>query len=452
MTKFLLAPISVLFFLHVQAQPFALSTNYLNGSPYNCTLLEDLGIYKRLRVQATQNASNATWELPALCSFPGNVWRPYTAGTAPIGYNVIIPPTPNTPAALYNSNNGGASGNLSPVVQGNYYTFNVQNISTPNSPFFCVLETSYLPLDINSAPVTQSPLANVVLTNQPVTVSIATSATPLENVFVRYTTNNWTSSQIVQMTFVGNNGTAQIPGLPAGTLVRYYIYSSSKSKTTIDAEAALYSEVVHDMSTLEWNTNIAQNYTYQVSSGALAVKIDYLHAFATNTANELRWKITCTASPRVTITLWKGTSDRNMTPIYTEQATDVRCRQPFQFSDANVQTGTSFYRVSVQAVDESKNWSNLTVVNKKSAAGLFKISPNPVTQGMVVLQTQAPQAGQIAIVITNMEGKPVAQFKLEATKGFNQYTLPLPMLAKGNYFLKAWLNDEQLNQQLFYKD
>jgi hypothetical protein len=452
MTKFLLAITTSFITINAWAQPFALSTNFLNGSPYNCTMLEDLGVYKRLRVQATQNASNATWELPALCSFPGNVWRPYTAGTAAIPFNAIIPPVPNTAAALYNSNNGGASGNLSPVVQGNYYTFNVQNIATPNSPFIGVLETNYLPLDINGSTVSQNPLSNAVLPNTAVVVSITNTAAAQENMFVRYTTNNWTSSQIVPFSFSGNTGTAQIPGLPAGTLVRYYVYSSSKSKATIDAEAALYGEIVHDMSTLEWNTNISQNYTYQVSSGPLPVRIDYLNASGNSTANVLKWKVTCTSSPRVEITLWKGNNDRNMVAIYTTQASDVQCRQPFSFTDANLLPGANYYRVSVQAVDETKSWSPLVIVNNKFVAGLFRISPNPVVQNELTLQTAMPQAGRLAIVISSTDGKPLAQFKYDVAKGFNQFSLPLPTLAKGNYLLSAWLNQQKLNQLLFFKD
>lgn len=252
--------------LNISAQPFALATNNINGSPFSCTALEDLGIYKRLRVQATQNSSSATWEFPQLCSFPGDVWRPYTAGTAPVPFDVIIPPVPGTNAALYNSGNGGATGNLSPVTQNNYYTFNIQNISTPNSPFFCVLETSYLPIDLSTATVSQSPTADGVLFSDPVTVTINMPSAPAEQVYVRYTTDAFVNSTIVQASITGNTGTAVIPALPAGSNVKYYIYSSTKSKATIDGEVASFGQIVHDMSTLEFNTNISQNYSYTIAS------------------------------------------------------------------------------------------------------------------------------------------------------------------------------------------
>ena len=135
----------------VSAQPFALSLNNVNGAPYTCSNLDDLGTYKRLRVQANQNSNDGRWELPQTCSFPGNVWRPYIdAEATPIPFNVVIPPTGSTYGALWNANNGGVPGRLSTITNGNYYTFNVENITCNsgicNSPHIGVLETPYLPV------------------------------------------------------------------------------------------------------------------------------------------------------------------------------------------------------------------------------------------------------------------------------------------------------------------
>jgi hypothetical protein len=170
------------------SQPFALALNNVNGAPYTCTWLDDLGTYKRLRVQANQNSADGRWELPQTCAYPGNVWRPYTdAEATPIPFNVVIPPTPSTYTALWNANNGGAPGRLLPVTNGNYYTFNVENITCSNglcnSPHIGVLETPYLPVTFPT--VTQSPLADAVGQDMPVTITVTSSAPPIENVFLR---------------------------------------------------------------------------------------------------------------------------------------------------------------------------------------------------------------------------------------------------------------------------
>lgn len=245
------------------AQPFALALNNVDGT-FTCNPLEDLGVYKRLRVQATQNSSDATWEMPQNCDFPGNIYRPYAGGVSPLPFNVIIPPTGGTNAALYNSGNNGVTGPLSPVVQGRFYTFNVQNTFSPStSPYICVLETDYLPVSIDN--VSRTPIADKISQDQPVTITVTCSSDPIENVFVRYTTDAFVTSSIVQVSFSGKTGTAVIPpGLPLTKEVRFYIYSSSKSKATIDAEVASHGQIVHDMSTLEWNTNIGQNYSYSI--------------------------------------------------------------------------------------------------------------------------------------------------------------------------------------------
>ncbi|MBK6785267.1 MAG: hypothetical protein IPG79_17080 [Saprospiraceae bacterium] len=63
----------------------------------------------------------------------------------------------------------------------------------------------------------------------PVTVNI-TSSTSLgsgENVFVRYSTNGFTTSNIVQATFSATAGTAIIPGQLTGITVSYYIFQAT---------------------------------------------------------------------------------------------------------------------------------------------------------------------------------------------------------------------------------
>ena len=419
----------------VSAQPFALAINNVDGSPFTCNLLEDLGIYKRLRVQATQNASNATWEFPALCSFPGNVWRPYTAGTLPIPFNTTIPPVPNTAAALYNSGNGGASGNLSPVTLGNYYTFNVQNIFTPTgSPFIGVLETATFPVSIPN--VTQNPVSNAVGENVPVTVSITTSAAPVENVFVRYTTDNFVSTQIVQATFTGNNGTADIPGLPLGTAVKYYVYSSPKSKTLIDSEATLYGEIVHDMSTLDWNTNISQNYSYVVTT-VLPVNLLAFDGTKQQDANIISWKADCTSGTFIQVTLEKRHENNDYKPIFQANIQAQNCSLPFSYSDDKAETGANYYRLKY--LDERGRilYSRVIILlNKPDGIILTKIAPNPITVNST-LELVSAKAQNIILMIVDQKGAIVIQKNYRLVSGLNRIPIDGKTLSGGLYIVKA---------------
>jgi hypothetical protein len=419
----------------VSAQPFALAINNVDGNPFTCNLLDDLGIYKRLRVQATQNASNATWEFPALCSFPGNVWRPYTAGTLPIPFNTTIPPVPNTAAALYNSGNGGASGNLSPVTLGNYYTFNVQNIFTPTgSPFIGVLETATFPVSIPN--VTQNPVSNAVGENVPVTVSITTSAAPVENVFVRYTTDNFVSTRIVQATFTGNNGTADIPGFPLGTAVKYYVYSSPKSKTLIDSEATLFGEIVHDMSTLDWNTNISQNYSYVVTT-VLPVNLLAFNGTKQQDANIITWKADCTSGTFIQVTLEKRHENNDYKPIFQANIQAQNCSLPFSYSDVKAETGANYYRLKY--LDERGRilYSRVIILlNKTDGIILTKIAPNPITDNST-LELVSAKAQNIMLMIVDQKGAIVIQKNYRLVSGLNRIPIDGKSLSGGLYIMKA---------------
>ena len=273
----LVAVLAILFPLHFFAQPFSLGTNNVNGSPFSCVNLDDRGTYKRIILQANQSSSSATWEFPQTCSFPGDVWRPYGGGTAAIPFNVIIPPVAGTGSALYNSGNGGASGNLSPVTNGRFYTFNIQNVASGTNAYMGVMETNQAPVDIQS--VSQNAGVNGISPFTAVQLTVTTSATPTERVFVRYTTNNFTSSSLEEFSFTGSTGTATIPAQTLGTVVRYYVYSSTKSKALINTEVLSHGQLVHDMSTLQWNNNGGTNYSYTVTTGTVLVN-------ATNTVND----------------------------------------------------------------------------------------------------------------------------------------------------------------------
>ena len=273
----LVALLAIFLPLHFFAQPFSLGTNNVNGSPFSCVNLDDRGTYKRIILQANQSSSSATWEFPQTCAFPGDVWRPYGSGTAAIPFNVIIPPVAGTGSALYNSGNGGASGNLSPVTNGRFYTFNIQNVGSGTNAYMGVMETNQAPVDIQS--VTQYPGSTGISPFTTVQLTITTSAAPVERVFVRYTTNNFTTSTLEEFSFSGTTGTATIPAQSLGTNVRYYIYSSTKSRALINTEVLSHGQLVHDMSTLQWNNNGGSNFSYTVTSGTVLVN-------ATNTAND----------------------------------------------------------------------------------------------------------------------------------------------------------------------
>lgn len=261
------------------AQPTVLGTDIVAGPPAYVTYnLNTVGGFKQYRIQALNNATTGTikWEFwtgtAASPNYGGDVWRPYSAGLTLAGYNIHIPPVGGTASALYNSGSGGQGGLLPAVTANNYYTFNISNNGAANNNM-AVLETSYNPETITTVTRTPTTVGAVVSP----TITVVMSSAPVSNVYVRYSTNGFATSTIVQLSFVGATGTASIPVQAAGATVSYYVYSSTRTKAAIDADVATYGQGVHDMATLNLNNNSGANYSYTVLPVSVA---------ATNAAND----------------------------------------------------------------------------------------------------------------------------------------------------------------------
>jgi len=252
----------------VLAQPGALSTNNLTNGPvfYDCrALTSPSGAFKQARIQATLSSASVTWEFPATCAFPGDVWRPYLAGAGNAPFNTTIAPVGGTASALYNNVNQGASGNMSATTSGNYYTFNIENVASGVNAKMAILETNYNPVTISA--VSNSTPGNA--TNATL-ITCTASAAPSsgEYVYVRYSTdiNFVTSSAISQFYFNGTTGQALIPCQVAGP-VYYYVFSSPNTATQIAADVATNGRIAYDMLALNLNNNGGPNYTYTQGSG-----------------------------------------------------------------------------------------------------------------------------------------------------------------------------------------
>ncbi|MFY7885134.1 MAG: beta strand repeat-containing protein, partial [Dolichospermum sp.] len=160
-------------------------------------------------------------------------WRPYTSGQTLSGFNTIIDPTSASSSARYNTSFGGQSGLMPAIASNSYYTFIVGTNSASNNTM-SVLETNYNPVSISS--VAQSPTSASVYATQSVTVTatMASSLNSGEGVYLRYSTNGFSSSTVVAMTNTsGNDYTASIPAQTNGISVQYYVFTSNISSSTV---------------------------------------------------------------------------------------------------------------------------------------------------------------------------------------------------------------------------
>ncbi|HOY32233.1 MAG TPA: hypothetical protein PKW80_10175 [Bacteroidales bacterium] len=152
---------------------------------------------------------------------------------------------------------GGWDANLTCSVQLNYYyTLIVGKNATSNNDM-SILETSYNPVDITT--VSQSPAPDVApMQDVTITVTLSGAKNANEKVFIRYTTDQWVTSNFIEIPSFNASfqGTAVIPGLAAGIQVSYYVLTSNQS--TVESSSV-------DYYTLRLNNNSNSNYSYTVT-------------------------------------------------------------------------------------------------------------------------------------------------------------------------------------------
>lgn len=115
--------------------------------------------------------------------------------------------------------------------------------------------------------VSQWPDKSIVYDTSSVHITAETSGnlSPGQGLYLRYSTDNWTSSSIIQMSNSGNGFSATIPAQSSGTTVNYYVFTSGDGLTIQHQDADFY--------TINGNTNQGTNYEYSVLPHNTAVSI-----------------------------------------------------------------------------------------------------------------------------------------------------------------------------------
>lgn len=146
----------------------------------------------------------------------------------------------------------GADNNTITVTDGKWYVVNWEDIGYVDTRAI-FMEVSAEPVDILTVSVPADPMPNTAYG-----IDITVSATPaVEEVFyIRYTTDNWGSSDAVAVNMTGTNGTAVIPGQAANTQVDYYAFSSSVAGITSD----------YSLYTMRYNNNGDANYSFSIGN------------------------------------------------------------------------------------------------------------------------------------------------------------------------------------------
>ena len=93
--------------------------------------------------------------------------------------------------------------------------------------------------------------------SEQITVNVETDIEPgtAQNVYVRYTDNDWTTSSLEEVSFTGTSGEATLAGFPVNSMIEYYVFSTNQENPAQDI----------DLKTIRFDNNGGDNYTIAVS-------------------------------------------------------------------------------------------------------------------------------------------------------------------------------------------
>lgn len=167
---------------------------------------------------------------------------------------------------------------------------------------------------------------------------------------------------------------------------------------------------------------------------SVPVRLSTLDARLIGGNARLDWQVVCFLS-YAKFEIQRSADGRNYTTIHSFEADQVRCRQPFDYTDANV-NGRAFYRLMVGDPDgRVYNSKIVAVAGKESDFELNSLTPSLVSN-TTSLSISSAVAGKALVSITNMQGNMVKSFTFNLNKGVTETSLNLSALAKGNYVLR----------------
>jgi len=229
------------------AQPTRLEGDLGAGwSNYNLT---DRGTVGAVRVLAS--TTNATTQF-VFNNILGDYNPQWCGSNAP---NVTRALNSRLNGSAFHYTGGGWNQNLKfNMTDTRYYTFIIGENTASNNDM-SILETTYNPNTISALSISPSIPDNSETGT--VTATLSGVLNINEYVFIRYSTDAWSTSSLVAMSFVsGTDYSGQIPIQTTGTTVTYYVLTSNNNSfATTDS----------DYFTLELDNNTGSNYSYTVT-------------------------------------------------------------------------------------------------------------------------------------------------------------------------------------------
>ena len=333
-------------------------------------------------------------------------------------------------AFAYGDGNGGAGSYA--ITNGRYYIYCWEDVSTSNDANALIMETSNQPVTISS--VVQSPSDAIVDPNTAISVTVTLSGAPSteENLFIRYSIDNFaTYGTLISPT--SGSGTAtqgfSIPGQVDMTTLRYYVFTTTLSSGTINNDEALT-----DLATIEINNSGGTNFSVQF----LPVELTSFIATPKGRQTALYFS-TASEINNDYFEVQHSVDGRNWKAIgKVEGAGTTQQQQEYHFVDRYPLSGINYYRLKQVDFDGQFEYSEVLSVQFDDKVEGVDIYPNPAQD---VVHLNLP-AGTASIKLLDATGRLVKQLEpgLEQTR----VEMGVQDLSSGTYYLMIYDTTEEL--------
>jgi hypothetical protein len=180
------------------------------------------------------------------------------------------------------------------------------------------------------------------------------------------------------------------------------------------------------------------------------IELKFFQAQKTSQQNVLRWLAPCT-SDFAAFEVQHSTDNKTFNVLHSFTADQIRCAEPFDYTDLQRREGTNYYRIKLTTpANTSVNSFTVAVLNGNKGFELNALLPSLVTS-TATLSISSAIKDRLAITITDLNGGQFLVQQQELQPGTNQVQLNLLSLPAGQYFIKAFNGNNESKQLRFLK-
>jgi hypothetical protein len=190
-------------------------------------------------------------------------------------------------------------------------------------------------------------------------------------------------------------------------------------------------------------TGFSGFYITTKANGTLGINLDYFKGVQVDKKNTLSWKVNCT-SAKATFEVLRSGDGVHYSTIGTLTADQLRCSQPFDFTDDSPLGGSNFYRIRIIDTNGKDALSNIVQLSLKTTRyQMISLNPNLVHTENAILKINATEKNELNIVITDFSGRRISTETIPVQPGINQTVLHTSDLVNGTYQVTGYMQGEK---------